>query len=239
VRFVFALTVAVAALGAPVVAGASAPSYALTFTGSGSEHLLDQRRTIEDDGSCELGERVDVTARFAWSTSWPSSNLAASRVPGRRAQIAGSHLTGSHVRDTCGEPLDEAPEGWVSQQACNANLAIAGPPRLSHVRTTATSVLLEVAAPSFAVPGSVQCPLTVRNDQLVFHLLLPLKKLQALRKHASLTFAVGTARPGPGDVYSPSLDCSQPTKPYEGYRTADHCLDALTWRGSVQIKRLS
>jgi hypothetical protein len=231
--------VAVATLGAPLAAGASAPTYAFTFTGSGSEHQLDQRRTIEDDGSCELAERVDVTARFAWSTSWPGSNLAPSHLLGRRAQIAGSRLTGSHVRDTCGEPLDEAPQGWVSQQSCNAKLVIAGPPRLSHVRTTATSVLLELAAPSFAVPGSVQCPLTVRNDQLVFHLALPLKKLQALRKHASLTFAVGTSRPGPGDVYSPSLNCSQPTKPYEGYRTADHCVDALTWRGSVQIKRLS
>ena len=51
--------------------------------------------------------------------------------------------------------------------------------------------------------------------------------------------AVGTARPGPGDVYSPSIDCSQPTKPYDGYRTADQCEDSLSWSGTVKITRMS
>jgi hypothetical protein len=48
---------------------------------------------------------------------------------------------------------------------------------------------------------------------------------------------VGTLHPGPDDLYAPTLDCSQPTKPYEGYRTADHCRDDLSWSGTLKITR--
>ena len=83
----------------------------------------------------------------------------------------------------------------------------------------------------------MQCPLNVRNDQLVGHLVVPLKKLNGLKKGGSLSFALGTSRPGAGDLYSPALNCSQPTKPYEGYRTADQCRDTMSWSGSVRITR--
>ena len=56
---------------------------------------------------------------------------------------------------------------------------------------------------------------------------------------STLTFAVGTAHPGPGDAYAPTLDCSQATKPYEGYRTADECHDTLSWNGTLKITRVS
>ena len=56
---------------------------------------------------------------------------------------------------------------------------------------------------------------------------------------SSLSFAVGITRPGPGDYFVPTQDCSQPTKPYEGYRTDDHCQDQLSWSGTVTITRVS
>lgn len=237
VRLSVALVVAVAALGASLASAATTPTYTLTFSGKGSEHQLDTMRNVEDNGECYAAEHVDVTATLAWSTSWSGFNLAARRLVGRHAQIAGSSVTGSNVKDSCGEPLDEAPEGWVSQASCEAQLAVVGSPQLSRVKTTATSVVLAIAAPSFGAPASAKCPVTVRNDQLVLHLAVPLKKLQALQKGASLTFAVGTERPGPSDLYAPTLDCSRPTKPYEGYRIDDHCEDALAWSGSVRITR--
>ena len=98
---------------------------------------------------------------------------------------------------------------------------------------------LAFSAPSLAVPVGAGCSLNVRNDQLVAHVSVPQKTLAALRKGRSLVFVIGTSRPGPGDLYAPSLDCSQPTKPYEGYRTADECIDALTWSGTVKITRAS
>jgi hypothetical protein len=237
VRISVVLAAAVAVLGASLASAASAPTYTITFSGGGSEHQFDTKRNVEDDGECYAAEHVDVTATFAWSTSWRGFNLTTRHLVAPSSQTAGSSVVGSHVKDSCGEPLDEAPEGWVSQASCNAPLAVAGSPELSRVKTTATSVLLAITAPSFAVPGSVECPLIVRNDQLVLHLAVPLKRLQTLKKGASLAFGVGTARPGPSDLYAPTLDCSRPTKPYEGYRIDDHCEDALTWSGSVKITR--
>jgi hypothetical protein len=63
--------------------------------------------------------------------------------------------------------------------------------------------------------------------------------LQALKRGKSLTLPVGTANPGPGDLYAPSIDCSVSTKPYEGYRTSDRCQDQLSWHGTVKITRAS
>jgi hypothetical protein len=71
------------------------------------------------------------------------------------------------------------------------------------------------------------------------HSIAFMPKLNALKRHGSLTVDVGTAHPGPGDLYAPTLDCSQPTKPYEGYRTADHCRDDLSWSGTVKVTRTS
>jgi hypothetical protein len=81
--------------------------------------------------------------------------------------------------------------------------------------------------------------LNVRNDQFASHVSISQKKLAALRKGQSLTLPVGTSHPGPGDVYAPALDCSQATKPYEGYRTTDQCTDQLSWSGTVKVTRAS
>jgi hypothetical protein len=237
VRLFFALALAVATLGASLASAVTTPTYTVTFTATGSEHQVDQQQNIQDDGTCDSAEHVDVTATLVWSSSWRGFSPAGRSVLGRPAEITGSRVTGTHVKDACGLPLTDAPEGWVSQQSCDAELVAAGSPQLSLVKKTRASLVLAIAAPPFAVPVGVQCPLNVRNDQLSSHVVVPLKKLHALKKRMSLTFAVGTARPGPGDLYSPALDCSRPTKPYLGYRTADHCQDTLSWSGSVVITR--
>jgi hypothetical protein len=237
VRLSLALLVAAAAVGASIASAGATPTYSITFTGGGSEHHVDEQQNIQDDGTCNSAEHVDVTATVAWSASWVGFNTAAKNVLRRPAQIGGSRLAGSHVKDACGLPLDQAPAGWVMQETCDDSLVAAGSPQLSLAKRTATSLVLAFAAPPLSAPVSVQCPLNVRNDQFESHLVVSLKKLKALKRHASLSFTVGTAHPGPGDFYAPTLNCSQPTKPYEGYRTADSCQDSLSWSGSVKITR--
>jgi hypothetical protein len=237
VRLVLALIVVVTALGASLASAAPAPTYAITFTGTGAEHHVDEQKNIQDDGTCNSAEHVDVTAALSWSAAWRGFRSTPRNVQSQPAQTGGSRVTGTHVKDACGLPLADAPEGWLLQQTCDDALVATGAPQVTVVRKTAASLVLAVAAPPFALPVSAQCPLNVRNDQFAGHLVVPLKKLQALKRHASLQFAVGTAHPGPGDLFAPSLNCSQPTKPYEGYRTADSCQDTLTWAGSVKITR--
>lgn len=237
-RLSFALLAILATLGSTVASAGAGPTYTVSFTGSGSEHHVDQQQNIQNNGACDSAEHVDVTATLAWSSSWVGFRPATRSALGRPPQIVGSRVAGTHVKDACGLPLSEAPEGWVSQQACDDELVASGSPQLHLVKKTATTLVLAVAAPPFAVPVSVQCPLNVRNDQLAGHLVVPLKKLNALKKGGSLSFALGTSRPGPGDLYASTLDCSQPTKPYEGYRTADHCQDTMSWSGSVRITRV-
>ncbi len=237
-RLSLALLLAAAAIGASTAAGVAAPAYTVSFTGAGAEHHVDQQQNIQDDGTCNSAEHVDVTATIAWSASWRGFRSTRSSFVGRAAQINGSRLDGAHVKDACGLPLDQAPDGWVTEQTCDDGLVAAGSPQLSLVKRTATSLVVAITAPPVALPVTVQCPLNIRNDQFSAHLVVPLKKLKALTRGASLSFAVGTARPGPGDAYSPTLNCSQPTKPYEGYRTADSCQDSLSWSGSVNITRV-
>ena len=236
-RVLLIFAAAIAALGASSVSAAPTPTYTITFTGSGVEHRLDQQQNIQDDGTCNSAERVDVTATLAWTASWRGFTSAARNILGPPAQIGGSQFTGTHVKDACGLPLEDAPEGWVVQQACSDALVAVGSPQVSLVRKTAKSLILALAAPPVSLPASAQCPLNVRNDQFAGRLVVPLKKLVALKKRASISFAVGTTHPGPGDLYVPSLNCSQPTKPYEGYRTADSCQDTLSWSGSVKFTR--
>ena len=236
-RLVLALLVAVVAVSASLASAATAPTYSITFTGAGTEHHVNQQQNIQDSGACNSAEHVDVTAAVSWSASWVGFTPTARSLRERAAQIAGSHFTGTHVKDACGLPLDQAPDGWVMQETCDSDLVVTGSAELTLAKKTATSLVLAIAAPPVSLPVSVQCPLNVRNDQFAGHLIVQLKRLKALKRHASLSFAVGTAHPGPGDLYVPEQNCSQPTKPYEGYRTADSCQDTLSWAGSVKITR--
>lgn len=229
---------ALAAIVTAAAVAAPAPTYTVTFAGSGSEHQLDNLRNIQDSGLCDSAEHIDVNATLSWSATWNGFR------PGKRAAAAGSKvdgssIQGSDVKDACGLDLSLAPPGWVNQSTCSSALVAAGGPSFSLVRTTAKAYVLAFAATPVAVPVGVGCGLNVRNDQFAAHVTVPRAKLTALKKRGSLTLAVGTAHPGPGDDYAPTLDCSQPTKPYEGYRTADQCQDTLSWSGTVKITRSS
>jgi hypothetical protein len=236
-RILLSLVAAVGALAASASAAAP-PTYSVSFTGNGSEHQLDQQRNIQDSGVCDSAEHVDVTASLAWATTWTGLKSTGKGIGQASSRVDGAKVTGSDVKDACGFDLSQAPPGWVGQKTCADALAVSDESAIS-VRKTATSLVLSLTAPSFAVPVGAGCSLNVRNDQLSAHAVLPLKKLQGLKKHGSIVLTVGTARPGPGDVYSQSIDCSQPTKPYDGYRTADHCEDTVSWSGTVKVTRTS
>lgn len=238
-----ALSLAAAALlAAALLAGtavaAPAPSYTVTFSGAGGERQLDNLKNIQDSGVCDSAEHIDVSATMSWSASWNAFR------PGKRPvsgppKINGSTVQGTDVKDACGLDLSQAPPGWVNHTSCSTALVASGAASLSLARLTPKVLVLAVAAAPVAVPVGVGCGLNVRNDQLAAHVSIARTKLNQLKKRGSLTIAVGTAHPGPGDLYAPTLDCSQPTKPYDGYRTADECRDTLSWTGSVKITRVS
>jgi hypothetical protein len=233
-----AVVTVLAALAAVGAAAAPTPTYTVTFQGAGSEHQVDLKQNIQDDGTCDAAEHVDVTAAVSWSVSWARVRVASRSALGAPARVDGSRIAGSHIKDACGRPLDEAPAGWVSQSACDDALVTADAPQFSAV-PRGRSIVLAVAAPAFAVPVSAKCPLNVRNDQLGAHAVVQVKRLEALKRGQSISLPVGTSSPGPGDAYAPDVDCSVPTKPYEGYRTADHCEDKLSWSGALKITRAS
>jgi hypothetical protein len=225
-------------LAAATASAKTAPAYTLTFSGSGVEHQLDQQQNIQDSGLCDSAEHVDVTANLVWRTAWTGFRPAGKSALAAPSSIAGSTFSGTHVKDACGLPLDQAPPGWVAQASCSADLVPAGPASLD-VQQAKTSLVVGVTAPPMAVPIGQACSINPRNDQLSAHVTVPLKKLTALKKRGSLTFKVGNAASTALDDYAPSVDCSQPTKPYEGYRTADHCRDDLSWSGTLTITRVS
>jgi hypothetical protein len=241
VRFLATLAATAAGLGASaaLAAAATGPSYTISFNGSGIEHQLDEQQNIQDSGLCDSAEHIDLTASLAWTTTWTAFRVATRAALAQPSRIAGSSVSGNDVKDACGLPLEQAPQGWVAQHPCSADLVPAGSPSLGVASKSAKWLVLALAAPPVAAPVGVGCGLNIRNDQLIAHVAVPLKKLNALKKRASLALPVGTAHPGPGDLYAPTLDCSQPTKPYEGYRTADHCQDSFSWSGTVTITRVS
>lgn len=236
-RLALLLLVAAGALAASAAAAAP-PTYSVSFTGSGTERQLDHQQNIQDSGLCDSAEHLDVTASLGWTATWPGLRATGKVGSTGPSRIDGSRVAGSDVKDACGLDLGLAPPGWVSERTCADTLAVSAAPAIS-VRKTKTSLVLAVTAPSFAVPVGAGCSLNVRNDQLSAHAVVSLKKLQALKKRGSIVISVGTVRPGPGDLYATSIDCSQPTKPYEGYRTADHCQDDLSWSGTVSVTRTS
>lgn len=237
-RLGFFLTAAVAAVAAAGAIAAPAPTYTLTFRGAGTEHQVDQKQNIQDSGACDSAEHVDVTATMVWSTEWSAFRPAGHSILAAPTHTDGSRIEGTHVKDACGLPLDQAPEGWVAQSSCSDALITSGSPQLT-VANGKKSIVFALAAPPFAVPVEAKCSLNVRAEQLTAHAVVATKKLQSLKRGATLTLPIGTASPGPGDVYAPSVDCSAPTKPYEGYRTADHCQDQLSWNGTLKITRAS
>src|SRR6476661_10753903 len=99
---------ALAAVLATAAIAAPAPSYTVTFSGSGSEHQLDHQRNIQDSGVCDSAEHVDVSATVTWSASWNAFRLGKRPVAGP-SKIDGSSVQGSDVKDACGLDLSQAP----------------------------------------------------------------------------------------------------------------------------------
>ena len=105
------LVLAVAVLAGRATA-APAPVYVIAFSGSGTEHQVDNKQNIQDSGACDSAEHVDVTAALSWTTSWTSVKTASKSALATPTKIDGSQLTGSHVKDACGLPIDQAPDGY-------------------------------------------------------------------------------------------------------------------------------
>ena len=103
-RLGVALVAVAAALVGAHASAAPAPTYAVSFPGAGSEHQVDQKQNVEDDGSCEAAEHVDVTASLTWSASWSKFRPAARTTLAAPSQIAGSRVSGSHVVAHCHNP---------------------------------------------------------------------------------------------------------------------------------------
>jgi hypothetical protein len=238
VRAIFLIVLAALVVASAAAAKTAVPTYSVTFTGNGSERQQDTKKNIQDSGVCDSAEHVDVSATLLWSTSWSKFRPGKGAAAGP-TKIDGSAIQGTDVKDACGLDLSQAPPGWAGQTSCSQSLVVSAAPTLAVARKTATTLVLAFTAPSLAVPVGAGCSLNVRNDQLTAHVSISQKKLAALKKGGSLVLSTGTSRPGPGDLYAPTLDCSQPTKPYEGYRTADDCADQLSWSGTVKITRVS
>src|SRR3954468_10365192 len=178
-RVALALLVLAFAVLAGQAAAAPAPVYVIAFSGTGTEHQVDNQQNIQDSGACDSAEHMDVTAALSWTTSWTSVKMGAKSALATPTKTDGSLFTGSHVKDACGLPLAQAPDGWVSQASCSAPLAVSSSPTLSMVFGK-QALSLALNAPSYAVPVGTACSLNVRNDQLAAHVLVPLKKLRAL-----------------------------------------------------------
>jgi hypothetical protein len=226
----FALLAAVLVFGSAAAFAAPAPSYTVSFSGRGLEHHVDYQQNILDSGVCDSDEHVDLTATLAWATAWPAFRAAGPAPLARPSSIAGSQASGSQVKGPCDVPADQAPQGWIGTTTCQADLVPAGSPSLTVVGRTKTTLTLAFVAPQLSVPVGAGCSLNVRNDLLTAQVTVSLKKLAALKKGRSLALPVASAQ---------SLDCSQATKPYEGYRTTDRCQDDLTWSGTVTVTRAS
>jgi hypothetical protein len=227
-------------VGAALALGASSgkrPTYRIEFVGSGTQHRVDVQSYVLDDGSCNARQSIDQTANFLWTSSWSGFTMRAPGEPAGEPGVAGSTIQGTDVKDACGQPPETAPPDWIASSSCNEDLTTAASVDVRVASRTRRALVVAVTAPVFAVPVTSNCSLTIRMDQLVAHISVPIAKLTTLARKKSLVFPVGTAHPGSGDYYAPSLDCSHAAKPYEGFRVVDSCRDEITWSGTVTVTR--
>jgi len=207
--------------------GAPAPAFRISFAGSAVQHVVDTKRYIaDDDGTCFARELINETARVTWTAGAPKA----------LARVSGSTVVGETVRDGCGGPPERAPVDWATTVACSGRLELVGPAVVTTTRTKKALVVI-VVAPRVAPSVGSGCSLVVRSTELVAHVSVPLAKATALKRGGSLTFAVGTAHPRPGDAYAPHVDCSRSKKPYDGYKVVDTCTDDLSWGGTLKLTR--
>lgn len=207
----------------------------VTFEGKGGGRYVDTFRLInqEEDNECYARKVVDETVTVNWSASWSAVSLAQ---PPRRlvssASDAQGGVTGGDVRDGCDEP-DEADPLWVGSDLCDGVLPVIQHGRLSLEPRKSGRVLVSLTAPVFGSPAE-PCELDIRNDQLVAHALINVSRLQP---GGTVSVAVGTDHPGPGDAYQPTFVCKAIPHRYDGEIWSYDCRDTLTWSGTLTISR--
>lgn len=219
-----------------------AGSVRIVFKGTGQETLLDvQRHVTISENACNQRETLTATVSLSWSVSWGRVRVAAlhsaTGAPTSPGQAAAA-LGADRVRDGCDRP-DQTPPDWPSSEHCDDQLASVDQGSMVGTRGgKAGTVTIEITAPRFALPVGARCPVNIRSDQYAAHVSVKRKVLAGLKRGRSITLRVGTGRPGPGDFYQTTLNCSQSPKPYDNYRLLDSCSDQLSWSGTLTLTKL-
>jgi hypothetical protein len=228
-----ALAAAVLALALPAAAVAKGP-LDVSFTGSGTGHLVDvQRWILLEENECYLREAIDQTATLSWTLGWRVPLGGGVGAPVGAPAMQGT-VSGADVGDLCGEELtdpEDVPENWIHSTQCGDTLT-AGPGSLT-ARTRAGNLILTASGPQYDLPAGAVCSLRPRSAELQARVVIPLKKLQP---GTTMRIAVGSTVERWG-TYVPHLNCMHAAKPYDGYRSFDECGDDLSWTGTLVVSR--
>jgi hypothetical protein len=232
---VLVLTLALAASAAASASRASAgtPSIRVVFTGTASGHFDDvERWVLLSSGECYLRRMRDQKTSLTWSMAFSGGRTLAAA----SAQAVTGSVAGTEVKDSCDDVAEElppdAPDDWLQTLTCNDKLNAIRPGRATWV-----GGILRLNAPVVAVPKNAVCTALPRSEELNARIRLPVSRIAALKRGASIRIAVGSNRPATG-TYRPKANCIHAAKPYDGYRSFDQCADTLTWRGTVTVTRL-
>jgi hypothetical protein len=230
-------------LCALAVAAAAAPAskpkplrVQVSFTGTGSGRFQDVERWIFlEENACYLRRTRDQQVQVSWSAAWSGTVGKALRLTATGGQ---GTVSGTEVRDTCDEPdlPPDPPEDWLRSLTCSDQLAASGVLAAGWAGSAAKPVL-SLAGPPFSIAPDAVCSAVPRSSELTARIALTRKTLERLAPGKSLSIPVGSALTRYGD-YTPQANCKHDAKPYEGYRSTDECVDALTWSGQVRITRI-
>jgi hypothetical protein len=229
-----ALAALVAALALPAAAAAK-DTLDISFSGTGTAHLVDVERWILlEENECYLRKSVDQSAALSWSLGWRLPLGGGVGAPIGTPSMLGT-LSGSEVADLCGEELtdpEDVPENWIHSTQCGETLTAA--PGSLTATTRAGNLIVSASGPRYDLPAGAVCSLRPRSSELQARVVIPLKKLKPGK---TMRIAVGTAFPR-GGTYVPHLNCMHTSKPYDGYRSFDECGDDLSWSGTIVVRRL-
>jgi hypothetical protein len=229
-----------AALAVTAVAGSAAKPKPIrvqvSFTGSAAGRFQDVERWIFlEENECYLRRTRDQQVQLSWSGSWSGT---VGKALGPTAAAGQGVVSGTEVRDTCDEeelPPD-APEDWLRSVSCSDPLTASGA-LVAAWSGTAARPVLALAGPPFSLAPESVCSALPRSTELTAQIALARKTLERLAPGKSIAIPLGSALTRYGD-YTPQANCKHEAKPYEGYRSMDECLDALTWSGQARITRI-
>jgi hypothetical protein len=228
-----ALTAVLALAGASVAASGSTPAIRVTFSGSAQGRFVDTERwVLLSSGECYLRRLRDQTTSATWASSFSGARgLAVLSAP----TVQGA-VKGTMDKDSCDDVAEElppdAPADWLQSVSCNDSLGAVRPGW-----ATWSSGVLRVQGPTLELSKTAVCSAVPRSDELNARIVLPVSRIQALKRGGQLRFAVGTDSPATGS-YRPRANCVHSAKPYDGYRSFDECVDTFSWSGTVTVTRL-